>query len=390
MQHSTTGQTIEGFLNALKERKIAVIIDDCVSPSQGVLMMAAESATPGIVNELISLSRGILHIAITSHRGQRFQLAEMTRNSTDARFKPRYSALKAYVSVEARVGVTTGISAADRATTLRALGSPQPDPKELVTPGHIFPVEGRTGGVLVRNTLPDAALDCARLIGATDAAAYCHCLDASGKLLDQPALHALATKHKLPITTISEIVQYRLSSEPLVTRIAQASLPTYHAGVVQAYSFRSRIYKGEHLALVKGEIHADQPVLTRVQAEATYSDVFGGPDSTSRRHLISSMELIGKRGHGVIVYLRKSSHGCLTEELNGLGSPSPTNFDDPYATAKLDQSATGMMRQYGIGAQILRDLGISQVELISSRPGTPKGLFDFGLNIVRIHPLSAE
>lgn len=390
MQHSTTGQPMDGFLNSLKERKLAVIIDDCVVPSQGILMLAAESANPEIVNELISLSRGILHVAITSHRAHRFQLAEMTRNSTDARFNPRYSALKAFVSVEARVGVTTGISAADRAATLRVLGSPQPDSRELVRPGHIFPVEARTGGVLVRNTLPDAALDCARLIGATDAAAYCHCLDSSGTLLDQDDLRALALRHKIPITTISEIVQYRLSTEPLVTRVAQASLPTHYAGVVQAYSFRSRIYKGEHLALVKGDIHTDQPVLTRVQAEATFSDVFGGPDSISRRHLISSMELIGKRGRGVIVYLRKSSHGCLTEELEGLGSACPSQNDDSHVATKFEHNTTGMMRQYGIGAQILRDLGISQVELISSRSGTPKGLFDFGLDIVKIYPLSAE
>jgi 3,4-dihydroxy 2-butanone 4-phosphate synthase/GTP cyclohydrolase II len=252
----------------------------------------------------------------------------------------------------------------------------------LVQPGHIFPIEAKSGGVLVRNTLTDAALDCSRLLGHTSAAAYCDCLNAHGSLSDANQLIQLAQKHQLPYTTISEIVKHRLATESLVTRVAEANLPTALAGMVRAYTFSSKIYSGEHLALVKGDISGSQPVLTRVQAEATFSDVFGGSNSLSQQHLHKSLEMIGAEGRGVLLYLRKSEPGELTRNIRTADQPPAENSQ---ASTNYDNAT---MRQYGIGAQILRDLGISQINLLTSKSGLPPGIFDFGLTIAAITPLN--
>jgi 3,4-dihydroxy 2-butanone 4-phosphate synthase/GTP cyclohydrolase II len=282
-----------------------------------------------------------------------------------------------YTSVEAREGVTTGISAADRATTIRILGADSPQPRELVKPGHIFPVEARSGGVLVKASVPEAALDCVRLAGYTDAALFVDLLDSSGELLTRDEASSWANHHNIPCCSISELVQYRLSHEPLIKRLSEATVPTHVAGEVRVIAYSSSIHDVEHLAIVKGTLSTSQPVLVRVQVENTIADVFGGTQLLSRVQIQNSLRALAEHGSGVMLYLRRAS--LLETPLFGISETHP-------ATSHAS-TATTTMREYGVGAQILRDLGISTIELLSSTQRTLVGLDSFGITVARQRPI---
>lgn len=357
-------------------------MDDSSEELRAVMIVPAASATPELVNEMILKARGILFVAVSSERVEELQLAEMTRSGTVSRFaEPSEHQGKRFVSVEARHGVSSGISAADRATTLTMLGRPEVDPRLIVSPGHLFPVEALAGGVLVRSAFPEAAVDCVRALGEeSNVAGYMDCLNENGELCDAEQLYRLSDLYGIPLIRISEIVRFRLSTESLVTKVAEANLPTELAGMVRIYSFRTQIHAGDHIALVKGDVTTEDPVLTRVQVESTFSDIFGSEPYSTRNQVRQALKLIGARERGVLVYLSRIRRGGVLDDVN---SQSP--FDEKTAVAA--QKDTVTMRQYGIGAQILRHLGISRLELLSSRPGKREGLYDFGLNIVKTTPL---
>ncbi len=370
------------FLQQFRVCRLAIIVDDSSEDLRAVMIVPAGSATPEVVNELIRMARGILFVALSSERIEELQLAEMTRSGTVSRFTALGEhETKQFVSVEARYGVSSGISAADRATTLNMLGSPTVDPRSVVSPGHLFPVEALAGGVLVRSSLPEAAVDCVRALGEMSAVAgYMDCLNEKGELCDGEQISKLSDLYGVPQIRMSEIIRYRLSTESLVTKVAEANLPTELAGMVRIHSFRTQIHAGDHIALVKGDVTTEDPVLSRVQVESTFGDIFGTEPHSTRNQIRQALKLIGARERGVLVYLSRIRRGGVLDDVNSQGPLE----ERALASTQKD---TVTMRQYGIGAQILRHLGVSQLELLSSRSGKREGLYDFGLNIVKTTPL---
>ena len=346
--------------------RCAVLLDDAGN-GRAVIIAPADEISETLVNDIITLSGGLTFVALSPERASAFLLSSMARSHGD-NIAIGHQSLPLYTSVEARSGVTTGISAADRATTLRILGERFPQPRLLVRPGHIFPVETKTGGVLVRAAIPEASLDIVKMAGFTDATLFMDLLDRDGELLDPHGARSLAATRNLALFSISELIQYRLSREPLISRVAEAIIPTKQAGELRAIVYRSALHEVEHIAYVKGEISSEEPVLVRVQSENTLADVFGGEHPASRKYLHNSLHAIGERGRGIVLYLRKP----LLVDSDSLSSEQPVA---PPPTAQ--------MREYGIGAQILRDLGVGQIELLSSTNRALIGLSNFGFSVTR-------
>lgn len=361
------------FLTAFTTTKLGILVDD-LSASRAALIAPTEDISDERVNKILSLSGGLTFVAISPERATAFMLQTMARPATSGQHLPTTSQSSQYVSVEAREGISTGISAADRAKTLSILGAKIPQPRALVKPGHIFPVETRDGGVLVKTAIPEGALDIVKLIGGTDAALFVDLLNPDGSLMNQQQSRELATRESIPVTTLSELIRYRLQQEPLVSRVAEAALPTTLAGEVRAIVYRSRMSDIEHVALIKGDVKGDTPVLVRVQAEHTVADVFGGNSPTSRSRLQNSLKEIGQRGAGILLYLRRPF-------LDAKGS-SVQHLEEHEA-----QNSARRMREYGVGAQILRDLGVTQVELLTSSIHLLEGLPSFGITVVAQHPI---
>jgi 3,4-dihydroxy 2-butanone 4-phosphate synthase/GTP cyclohydrolase II len=257
--------------------------------------------------------------------------------------------------------------------TLRILGAAEIQPRKLVQPGHIFPVEVRAGGVLVKNALPEGAVDIVSIAGFTGAAAFIDLLDTSGNFLSGSAVSDFAARHDIPLIQLSDLTRYRLETEKVVYRVAEAKLPTKLAGELRSIIYKSTVHGGEHLALIKGEIDPTEPLLTRVQPENTFADVFGGATPRSREQIQGCLREIGRRGRGVIVYLRRPTSGELHHQVDTAGIiPSP---------------GKALMREYGLGAQILRDLGARKIELLTGSKKDLAGLQSFGLEIVSQIPL---
>ena len=360
--------TFPQFLSAFKQNKLGILVDD-LSASRAALIAPTEEISATDVNRILTISGGITLVALSPERAAAFLLSTMARPSTSGHSPVPMAQTAQYVSVEAREGITTGISAADRAKTLQILGAKIAQPRALVKPGHIFPVETREGGVLVKTAIPEGALDIVKMGGFTDAALFVDLLDTQGELMNEQRAEECARRESLPLIKLSELIQYRLRKESLVVRVAEAMLPTTLAGEVRAIVYRSHISDIEHVALVKGDVSGDTPVLVRVQAENTVPDVFGGDSPASRAHLQKSLKEVGARGRGVLLYLRRpfmDSKGSSIQHLKD---------------APLSLTAT-RMREYGVGAQILRDLGVTQVELLTSSKRSLEGLPSFGITVV--------
>lgn len=373
---SNTYGDLRAFFAGFKSSGLAILRDETqpANLARSVLVAAAEGITTERVNEVLSLSGGHLYVAITSQRANAFLLTPMFRPHTPGLSESPAPDLKMCVSVEAREGVTTGISASDRAATISVLGESTPNPRRLVKPGHVFPVEVRDGGVLVKNALAEGALDLVRITGHSDAALFVDLLDKRGEFLDTPAVCELSAAASLPILELGQLVRFRLESEKLVYRVAEARLPTRLAGEVRSIVYRSTIHSGEHLALVKGALTPDEPVLTRVQPEFTFADVFGGDNPPTRSQLHRSLEAIGVNGSGVLLYLRRPHAGELRRQVE--------SWND-----KFHERSGAMMREYGLGAQILRDLGVHKVRLLTGSRKNLVGLKPFGVEIVSQEPL---
>ncbi len=358
-----------------KTRSLALIIDDLGEVERAILVAAAQNITTSIVNEILHISSGPLFVALSPERVQAFMLSKMGRpRVTPAHATDINSQLNICLSVEAREGVTTGISVADRTATIKVLGEASPNARKLVKPGHIFPVEVREGGTLVKNALPEAALDLVKICGASEAAVFVDVLNESGDLIDIAAAGELAGRLSIPRLTLSDLMRYRLENEKLVFKVAEARLPTRLAGELKSCVYRTSLHEAEHFALVKGEIDPTKPVLTRVQTEHTCADVFGGLSTPSRKHLRDCLRAINQQGCGVFLYLRSPFAGILREQVS---DPQADKVKKPMA----------LMREYGIGAQILRDLGVRKIELLSSSNKVLSGISTFGIEIVAQKPL---
>ncbi len=373
-------------LKAFSDKRLGIITAPMLSPSEpnktaqpsvsALLVAPAEDMTPEALNTMLHICGAEVSVALSPSRTESLLLSPMNVEQSYLSGRNKTGPYHC-VSVEARVGVSTGISTADRAKTISLLGSPEPDPRSLVKPGHIFPVCVREGGVLVRNDLPEGALDLVRLAGFTDAAAYIPLLSGSGDLCSADELEQISSQNAIPLVHLGELIEHRLQTEQLVSRVAKAKLPTRAGGELTAYAYQSLIHSGEHIALVKGSIDSTQPVLTRVQAEHTFEDVFGADTRMSSRDKIQeTLHALGDAECGVFVYLRRADPGLLAKQVA-----------EPASSERLPQAA--VMQEYGIGAQILRDLGVRKIRLLTTSPASSiRGLDSFGLEIVSYEELS--
>lgn len=364
--------TIEAALEDLRDGKLIIIVDDEDRENEGDLACAAEKVTPELINFMARHGRGLICLALTEERCDELQLPLQVTDNT-SRFGTAFT-----VTIEARHGVTTGISAADRATTILTAIDPQTTPRDLARPGHTFPLRARRGGVLVRPGQTEASVDLARLAGLKPAGVICEILNDDGTMARLPQLQNFAQEHQLKIVSVADLIRYRLTNEVLVKKTAEATIETPY-GSFQACSFRSEVTHEVHLALVKGNITAQDSVLVRVHSQTVLGDVFEDTQDPAGGWLRSALKHIAEEGCGVLLYLRQSDGGEHLEKhlrAHREAQPGqPVNFSH------------GNSSDYGIGAQILRALGLHKIRVLTNHPMRLTAIEGFGLTFVEAVPI---
>ncbi|MFP3867751.1 MAG: bifunctional 3,4-dihydroxy-2-butanone-4-phosphate synthase/GTP cyclohydrolase II [Desulfobacteraceae bacterium] len=369
---------IEEVIADIQQGRIIILVDDEDRENEGDLTLAAEKVTPEAINFMARFGRGLICLALSPEIIERLQIPMMVSRNTSP-FRTAFT-----VSIEAKRGVTTGISAADRATTIRTAVADDTAPEDLVSPGHVFPLRARKGGVLVRTGQTEGSVDLARLAGLKPAAVICEVMKDDGTMARMADLESFAAQHDLKIATIADLVAYRLGHESFVHRRAVTKLPTYH-GEFTAIAYENDIDDFQHLALIKGEIRPDTPVLVRVHSECLTGDVFGSLRCDCGDQLISAMQKVEAEGCGVIIYMHQEGRGIgLVNKLRAY-ELQDQGADTVEANVALGFKAD--LRDYGIGAQILRDLGVRQMRLMTNNPKKIIGLEGYGLKVVERVPL---
>jgi 3,4-dihydroxy 2-butanone 4-phosphate synthase / GTP cyclohydrolase II len=366
--------SIEEAIAEIRAGRMIVLMDDEDRENEGDICMAAEKVSPEAIAFMARYARGLICLPLTDEKLAELGLPMMVaENST-----PLGTAFT--LSIDARRGIGSGISATDRATTILTAVRDGAGPGDIASPGHIFPLRARRGGVLVRTGQTEGSVDLARLAGLKPAGVICEIMNEDGSMARLPDIEKFAATHNLKIATVAELIQYRLRHDSLVHRIAEASLPTRFGGDFRAVVYRSDVDGGEHLALVRGKITPDVPTLVRAHAEYLPGDVFGYTQRDTGSVLRQAMQIIADEGRGVIIYLRREEHGVdlFTGVEGSTGQPS-TN-----PGLRLNE-----FRDYGIGAQILRDLGVGKIRLLTNHPRRLVSLPGYGLEIVERVPLSA-
>jgi 3,4-dihydroxy 2-butanone 4-phosphate synthase/GTP cyclohydrolase II len=370
--------TIEAAAEELRQGRFVVIVDDEDRENEGDLVLSAEKVTPEKINFMAKEGRGLICLALTGERCDELELPLMVEENT-SNFGTAFT-----VSIEARGRTTTGISAADRAATVLAAIDPKTRPSDLLRPGHMFPLRAQAGGVLKRAGQTEASVDLARIAGLNPSAALCEIMNEDGTMARVPDLATFCQRHGLAMVTVADLIAHRMKTERLVHRIASPHLPT-RFGDFQLYAYRSEITNEEHIALVLGEIRDDEPVPVRVHSQCLTGDVFGSSRCDCGAQLALAMEKIGEAGKGVFLYLLQEGRGIgLLNKLKAY-ELQDEGHDTVSANEKLGFPPD--IRNYGVGSQILRDLGVRKMRLMTNNPSKYVAIGGYGLEIVERVPL---
>jgi 3,4-dihydroxy 2-butanone 4-phosphate synthase/GTP cyclohydrolase II len=369
---------IENVIGDIRKGRMVIVVDDADRENEGDLIMAAEKVTPDAINFMAKHGRGLICAPTVADRLKQLGIEQMVVNNRDS-FRTDFQ-----VSVDAAQGITTGISAADRARTIQVMANPTAVAEDLVQPGHVFPLRARAGGVLQRAGHTEAAVDLARLAGLRPITVICEIMSDDGSMAHLPELLKLARRHKLRICSIEDLIKYRRSREKLVERVEVVKLPT-EFGQFDLHLYRSRIDSQHHLALVKGDVAKGQGVLVRVHSECLTGDVFGSRRCDCGPQLQEAMRRVEHEGRGVIVYMRQEGRGIGLAPKIQAYKLQERGYDTVQANQKLGFPMD--LREYGLGAQILADLGLKSIRLLTNNPKKVVGLQGYGIEIVGQLPL---
>lgn len=376
--------SVEKAVAHLKDGRMIIIVDDENRENEGDLMIASEMISPQAVNFMAINGRGLICVSLTQHRSEELDLQLMVRDQGNtSHFQTPFT-----VSVDANINTTTGISAHDRSETIRCIINPKTKPTDLTRPGHIFPLRARDGGVLVRAGQTEASVDLCRIAGLYPSGVICEIMKDDGSMARMPDLIAFSEKHDIPIITIEEIIKYRLKQEMLIELEAEAKLPTeYGEFVLQAY--RDVINRDTHLALVKGDVGGPEPVLVRVHSQCLTGDTFGSQRCDCGNQLHEAMRAVNEEGRGVILYLI-NHEGRGIGLINKLKAYKLQENGRDTVEANLELGFKEDQRDYGIGAQILKMLGLRKLKLLTNNPSKYIALSGYGLEIVERLPIEVS
>ncbi|HEY0431957.1 MAG TPA: 3,4-dihydroxy-2-butanone-4-phosphate synthase [Pyrinomonadaceae bacterium] len=370
--------SIEDAVAEIREGRMIIIVDDEDRENEGDLVCAAEKATPEIVNFMARHARGLICLPLTEERCDDLHLTTQVADNTS------FLGTAFTVSVDARKGITTGISAADRAMTIQVAVDPQTRPQDLARPGHVFPLRAKTGGVLVRPGQTEASVDIARIAGLYPAGVICEIMNDDGTMARLPELSEFSRTHNLKMITVADLVRYRITKETLVRRAVETDLPTVY-GRFRAVAYENVINGDVHLAMVMGNVETEDPVLVRVHTENVTCDMFGSLIDDTGFQLHTALEKIAAAGQGVVLYMRQREHSLdLVNQLRTYGVMQERSISKREASV---ETGYGSDRDYGVGAQILHDLGLRRIQLLTNHPPKVAALEGFALEVVGNVPL---
>ncbi len=371
--------TIEQAIEDIRQGKMVILVDDEDRENEGDLCMAADAVTPEAVNFMAKYGRGLICLSLTAERCDHLELPMMVRNNTSP-FGTGFT-----ISIEAREGVSTGISAADRARTIQAAIADDAKPADLVRPGHIFPLRARDGGVIVRTGQTEGSVDLSRLAGRRPFGVICEIMNDDGTMSRMPQLEEFSTLHGINICTVADLVEYRMRKESFVHRRAEAVIPTDFAGDFNAVVYENDVDDYQHIAMVKGTLDISQPVLVRVHSECMTGDIFGSMRCDCGDQLREAMRMMDREGSGVLLYIRQEGRGIGLANKIKAYALQDKGFDTVDANLELGFKADE--RDFRAGAQILTDLGLSSVRLMTNNPEKLKSLESFGVKVIDRVPL---